>query len=201
MKRLLIPVLLVLTLPACAGEVASSPLQDYEEVHATTILDAPSVDAKNVAPDKRDLVKQGEYMVELLGCGTCHTNGALEGDPDTERFLAGSDIGIAYTSPLDNRYPGVVFAPNITSDIETGIGGWSDEQLSMAIRQGRGRHGERPGLVMPWPGYAKLSDEDTAAISEYLRSLDPVRHKVPKSVEPGQRTNASFVYFGFYRNK
>ena len=158
-------------------------------------------DAEQLSPEKRDLVVRGEYMVELLGCGTCHTNGALEGDPDTELYLAGSDVGIAYTSPLDNRYPGVVFAPNLTPDPETGIGGWSDKELSMAIRQGRGRHSNRPGLVMPWPGYATLSDEDTAAISEYLRSLDPIRHKVPDNVEPGQRTRESFVYFGFYRTK
>ena len=140
-------------------------------------------------------------MVELLGCGTCHTNGALEGDPDIDNFLGGSDIGIAYMSPLDNRYPGVVFAPNLTPDVETGIGSWSDNELSMAIRQGKGRHSKRPGLVMPWPGYAKLSDEDTAAITQYLRSLEPVRHKVPDTVEPGQKTRESFVYFGFYRNK
>ncbi len=201
MKNPLTLILFIMTVQACAGEVSSGPLNDYEEVHATTILDAPSIDENDVAPDKRDRVKRGEYMVELLGCGTCHTNGALEGDPDTDRHMAGSDIGIAYTSPLDNRYPGVVFPPNITSDIETGIGGWSDEQLSMAIREGRGQHGDKPGLVMPWPGYAKLSDDDTAAISDYLRSLDPIRHKVPKNVALGQRTNASFVYFGFYRNK
>lgn len=170
-------------------------------MEATTILDAPSVNAEGLAAETQVLVKRGKYMVELLGCGTCHTNGALEGDPDIDNFLGGSDVGIAYMSPLDNRYPGVVFAPNLTPDVETGIGAWSDKELSMAIRQGEGRHSKRPGLVMPWPGYAKLSDEDTAAITAYLRSLEPVRHKVPDTVDPGQRTRESFVYFGFYRTK
>ena len=201
MKRLSIRYWILFMLPACAGEVSNSPLDDYEEVHATTILEAPSVDTQGLGPEKRNSIKRGQYMVELLGCGACHTNGALEGDPDTDNYLAGSDIGIAYTSPLDNRYPGVVFAPNLTPDSATGIGGWSDEELSVAIREGRGRHSSRAGLVMPWPGYAKLSDEDTAAITEYLRSLDPVDHKVPNNVDPGQRTNESFVYFGFYRTK
>ena len=201
MKRLSVVTLLTLNLLACAGDMSAGPGSGYEEVQATTVQEAPRINTQAIAPESRDWVDRGRYMVQLLGCETCHTNGALDGDPDEEQRLAGSDIGIAYTSPLDNRYPGVVFAPNITPDSATGIGDWSIDELKLAIRQGIGRHGKQSGLVMPWPGYSKLSDDDATAIAHYLKSLEPISHKVPKSVAPGRRTNEAFVYFGFYRNK
>lgn len=193
--------LLTLSLCSCAAEPEYDPFDDYVELDSTTVLDAPSVDPADVAPRHRDAVRRGEYMVELLGCGTCHTPGAFDGAPDYSASLSGSDIGIAYTSPLIGRYPGVVFPPNITSDIETGIGGWSDEQMDSAIRSGMDRHGRQSAPVMPWPGYARLSDEDTAAIIIYLRNLKPVRNRVPDDVRPGNPTAESYVYFGFYTPK
>ena len=189
---------LSLSLCACVAEPQNESLDDYHEVDATTILDAPRVDPADVTPRDRKAVWRGEYMVELLGCGTCHTDGALEGTPDPAASLAGSDIGIAYTTPLQNRYPGVVFPPNITSDPETGIGRWSDEQLAAAIRDGKGRHRANASLTMPWPGYAKLTDEDTSAIILYLRNLKAVSHRVPENVRPGTPSSETFVYFGFY---
>jgi hypothetical protein len=196
--QLLIGIVTV-SLCSCAGEPKYDPLDSYEELHATTILDAPSINLADVAPRDRKGVAHGEYMVELLGCGTCHTHGALEGAPNMAAPLAGSDIGIAYTSPLQNRYPGITFPPNITSDIATGIGGWSDDQLAAAIRKGQDRHGGSAARTMPWPGYAKLSDEDTVAIILYLRSSKAVSHRVPENIRPGSRSSESFVYFGFYR--
>jgi mono/diheme cytochrome c family protein len=174
-------------------------LQGSEELDAATILDAPTVNIANVAPADRDAVRRGEYMVELLGCGTCHTDGAFEGAPDSDRSLAGSATGIAYTTPLEDRYPGIVFPSNITPDLKTGIGGWSDAQLAASIRQGQGRHGSRQRLIMPWPGYARLSDEDTVAIVRYLQSLEPVKHQVPDNVQPGEASNQPYIYFGVYR--
>ncbi len=164
-------------------------------------MDAPSSVPGTYAPENRDLVERGEYMVELLGCGACHTNGALVGDPDMERSLAGSDTGIAYTSPMGDGHPGVVYPPNITPDPETGIGDWSDRQIANAIRAGIGRHGSRRITTMPWQGYARLSDDDVDAIVRYLRSVRPVVHRVPDAVVPGTRAQAPFVYFGVYRSK
>ena len=192
--------LLLFALNACASDLENKPLDAFDEVDAVTILDAPAANTEGASDGERKTLLRGEYMVELLGCGSCHTNGALDGDPDHDRALAGSDIGIAYTSPLDSQNPGVVFAPNITSDVETGIGEWSTNDLVRAIRQGTGRHGDSASMVMPWPGYAKLSDEDAIAIARYLKSVEPIHHRVPENVPPGQKTNQLFVYFGFYRN-
>ncbi len=185
----------------CAHEGRDDLLATFEEVDAVTIIDAPAPRPGTYAPADRERVLRGEYLVELLGCGACHTDGALRGEPDTERSLAGSRVGIAWTSPLDVRYPGIVYPPNITPDVQTGIGTWSDREVAEAIRAGIGRHGARRIMMMPWQGYARLSGEDVGAIVAYLRSLEPVHHEVPADVAPGKRASAPFVYFGFYRSR
>jgi hypothetical protein len=191
--------LLVAALAACTSGASYDLLADYEELDGAMILDAPT--PVEVAPENREAVSRGEYLVELLGCGACHTDGALIGEPDMERPLAGSSIGIAYTSPLENRYPGIVYAPNITSDDETGIGQWSDGQVADAIRAGLGRHGERRILVMPWQGYAQISNEDAFAIVGYLRNIKPIRNQVPGDVPAGTMAGHPYVHFGIYRSR
>lgn len=186
---------------ACATEPSFDLLEHYEEVDATTILDAPKPPASNIAPENRESIARGEYLIELLGCGSCHTDGALIGEPNFERSLAGSRTGIAYSNPFEYRNPGVVYPPNITPDEQTGIGLWSDQQIIEAVRAGLGRHGNRRILVMPWQGYAKISEDDVYAIVGYLRSIDPVRHRVPEDVRPGRRAQEPFVHFGVYRSR
>ena len=194
-------ILLLILLSSCASEPPATPFAELEEMNSTRILDAPSPVPGNYAPENRYMVERGEYLVELLGCGGCHTDGALEGAPRMNKALAGSGIGIAYMNPFGNDRPGVVYPPNITPDPETGIGDWSDNQIAAAVRAGLGRHMGRRIAVMPWQGYAKLSEEDTAAIVAYLRSIRPVSNKVPDEVIPGQRAPAPFVYFGTYRSR
>lgn len=197
--------LVCIFLAGCAAETtaerAEDPLQDYEEVATTNILDAPGPVPGSFAPDNLLQVQRGEYLVELLGCGSCHTDGALEGVPDFDKALAGSSIGIAFSNPMAKRFPGIVFAPNLTPDKETGLGGWSDQQIANAVRYGAGRHVGRRIIIMPWQGYSKMTEEDVTSIVAYLRSIKPVRHKVPDEVMPGQDTDDPFVYFGVYRNR
>ena len=193
--------LLPLFLAGCAAESPYNPAADYEELDASTILDAPSPVPGNFAPENRYQVERGEYLVELLGCGACHTEGALEGAPQMNMALAGSSIGIAWSNPLGDQYPGIVYPPNITPDKETGIGDWSDSQIADAVRAGLGRHASRRITVMPWQGYAKISKEDIEAIVAYLRSVPPVHHEVPDEVAPGRKARNPFVYFGVYRSR
>jgi hypothetical protein len=194
-----------LSVVGCAVESGSesdyNPLEDYDEVDATTILDVPGPVPGSYAPENLEQVERGQYLVELLGCGACHTDGALEGVPDFNKSLAGSSIGIAFMNPLGTDRPGVVYPPNITPDVETGIGGWSDLQIQRAIQAGLGRHSGRRIAVMPWQGYAKITADDARAIVAFLRSIKPVRHEVPEPVQPGQVAEYPFVYFGVYRSR
>ena len=190
-----------LLVAGCASDAAYDPLDDYEELDRATVIDAPGPEAGRYSPIDRDMIDRGEYLVELLACGSCHTNGAFDGVPDMSRPLAGSDTGIAWTSPLQSEHPGVVYPSNITPDEDTGIGRWSDAQIANAVRAGVGRHGSRRMVTMPWQGYAKMTDDDVDAIVLYLRSIKPIKHKVPDPVEVGEKAQKPFVYFGVYRSK
>ena len=182
------------TLASCASE--PTPLDGYEEVASDNELAAPAV-----AQPASAAVEHGRYLVELLGCGSCHTDGALVGAPDRQRWLAGSSIGIAYTNPLDEPQPGVVYPKNLTPDRETGLGGRSDAEIKAAIVHGRTRNGMPNVGVMPWRSFARLNADDLDDITQYLKSLPPVRHRVPDNVLPGQPAVADFVHFGIYTSR
>ena len=170
------------------------------EVAPTTAVATPEP-RPGLADQDAVRVARGRYLVELIGCGACHTDGAMVGEPVANRLLAGSRVGIAYTSPMRDRYPGVVFAPNLTPDRATGLGNWTDEQVAAAIRSGAKQHGSGRLTVMSWPLYQRMSDEDVAAIVAYLRAIPPVSHKVPAAVTPGTPTRAPYVHFGVYRSQ
>jgi mono/diheme cytochrome c family protein len=187
-------------LSGCATEASTDRQSDYDELDTATVIDSPNPVPGNYHPADKDKIDRGAYMIELLGCGSCHTNGAFDGDPDMDRALAGSSTGIAFTNPLGDEFPGVIYPPNITPDEETGIGVWSDRRIENAIRAGIGRHGKRRIASMPWQGYARLSDDDIEAMVAYLRSIEPIRNTVPKEVEAGNRATSPFVYFGVYRS-
>jgi mono/diheme cytochrome c family protein len=71
--------------------------------------------------------------------------------------------------------------PNITPDPETGIGGWTDEQIIAAIREGRMPDGQIIGPPMPIALYRQMSDSDVQALVAYLRQVRPVRNPVARS--------------------
>jgi mono/diheme cytochrome c family protein len=201
MRNYLLLLLALLALVACAteSEPQDGQFQDYQELDAATVVDAPRPMPGNFAPENQYEVEHGRYLVELLGCGACHTDGALEGVPNFELALAGSRIGIAFSNPLGDEKPGIIYPPNITPDEETGIGLRSDQEIAKAIRIGIGSHSGRRIAIMPWRGYTRMTPEDITAIVSYLRSIKPIRHKVPDEVQPGEESTNPFVYFGVYR--
>ena len=146
-----------------------------------------------------DAIDRGEYLTTILGCGGCHTDGALIGQPEpAEYWLAGSRIGVAWTDFNPNVPPAIVFPSNLTSDDETGLGRWSEEDIARAIRMGSDHQGGRLIGVMPWMNYALLSDQDTADIAAYLKALPPVRRAVPDNVEEGEPSPNPYVRIGVF---
>ena len=43
------------------------------------------------APCAQEL-KRGQYLVTIMDCSGCHTPGVFQGNPDTQRPLAGSEV-------------------------------------------------------------------------------------------------------------
>jgi hypothetical protein len=106
----------------------------------------------------------------------CHTPFLPEGRPDTTRVGAG---GLGLSGPW-----GVSYAANLTPDVDTGIGAWRDGEI-MASLYGARRGGGRVLPPMPTQHYAQgIAAGDLQAIIAYLRSLPPVRNKVPAPEPP-----------------
>jgi mono/diheme cytochrome c family protein len=197
MKQMISSITVLLALCACTA--AYNPLEDYEQLTPATRLEAPEALANpDFAPAD---IARGKYMVGLLGCGSCHTNGALVGTPNAAQLLAGSDTGIAYTNPFVVRNPGVVYPANLTPDMQTGLGSWSVQDIVTMLQTGVDKHSGQTLPVMPWPSYANIEATDAIAIASYLKSLPAVQHKVPANVRPGQSANSPFVHFGVYQSK
>ena len=144
-------------------------------------------------------IDQGKYMVRLLGCEGCHTHGYLKnlglkkgGEPEP---LAGSRVGLAFRLMANQIWPAIVFPSNLTPDEETGIGGWSQEEIVDVLTTGVDRHGKVLWPVMPWSTLAELKQEDAKAIADYLMSLDPIYHRVPDNVPAGEPSDEEYVLF------
>lgn len=119
-------------------------------------------------------IARGAYLANSVGrCFWCHSPQNSEILPRRDRRLGAGDV-------LDEQTP--VIAPNLTPEPETGLGSWTDHEISRAIREGVGRSGERLRSDHPAAYYSVMSDEDVASIVTYLRSLKPIVNKLGRSV-------------------
>jgi mono/diheme cytochrome c family protein len=120
------------------------------------------------------LVARGAYLANGAGrCFWCHSP-QNNSDPSSPRpeMLGSGDV-------LDAHVP--IVAPNLTPDDETGLGRWTDDEIVRAVRRGIGRDGRRLRADHPAPYYSVLTDADAKALVAYLRSLRPIRRKLPRS--------------------
>lgn len=118
------------------------------------------------------LVARGDYLVNgPVACGSCHTPLGADFRPVADKTLAG---GFHFNEGAFNSY-----SANITPDLETGIGSWTDEEIIYAIREGAQKDGRIIFPPMPVPTYNNMSDDDVKAIVAYLRTVKPVRNTVP----------------------
>ena len=149
-------------------------------------------------------VERGAYLVKIMGCNHCHTPwklGPKGPEPDMSRELSGHPADFVMPTPpaVDAKWNwlgaatntafsgpwGTSFTANLTPDPETGLGKWSVETFISAMKTGRHEGKGRPILPpMPVENLAALSDEDIRDLFAYLRSLPPVRNRVPAPIDP-----------------
>lgn len=119
----------------------------------------PAVGTDAVSLSDPDLVARGRYLARVGDCAACHT----------DRGGAPYAGGHALPTPF-----GDMAAPNITPDVETGIGNWRFADFRRALHEGRGRDGKLLYPVFPYTSYTRVTREDARAIYAYLKSLPPV---------------------------
>jgi mono/diheme cytochrome c family protein len=115
------------------------------------------------------LVAKGLYLATIGDCVSCHTR------PGGAAFAGGL--------PLKTPF-GTIYTANITPDKDSGIGGWSEEQLARAMREGLDDDGNHLYPAFPYTAYTKVTDEDVHAIYAYLKSITPVSYNPPKNEMP-----------------
>lgn len=172
---------------------------------ALAVLAAQNARAAEPAP--RDRIERGRYLVQTTGCADCHTPlkpGPRGPEPDAARSLAGhpedlvmpplpvlpagpwqvlsSATNTAWAGPW-----GVSFTANLTPDPETGLGRWREQDFVQTLRTGRHLGRGRP-LLPPMPAaYGQMAEADLKAMFAYLRTLPPVRNRVPAPLPPAAR--------------
>ena len=125
---------------------------------------ASTVRAAEPSPE---LIAYGKTLVEAGDCAGCHT-----ADP-AKPFAGGKRIDTPF---------GAIYAPNLTPDRDTGIGGWADADFTRALRYGVAPDGSSYYPAFPYPYFTKMTKDDTLAIRAYLGTLAPVvsRNKPPE---------------------
>lgn len=109
------------------------------------------------------LIKRGEYLSRVGNCTACHT--APGGAP-----LAG---GLPMALPM-----GRTFSTNITPDSATGIGTYTEQDFSRALRKGVAKDGHNLYPAMPYTSFVKVNDADVHALYLYfMHGVRPVQKR------------------------
>jgi cytochrome c oxidase cbb3-type subunit 2 len=119
-------------------------------------------------------VKRGAYLVSALACPVCHSP-----IDEQKRVIPGMRMAGGMRMHLApwGTYP----TGNLTSDKETGLGSWTDDEIKRTITKGILRDGTRLlPFPMDWASFSTLKASDLDAIVAYLRTLPPVHNRVPK---------------------
>lgn len=107
------------------------------------------------------VVERGQYLARAADCVACHTA------PGGAEFAG----GLPLPTPL-----GRIYTTNITPDLENGIGSYSLDDFSRAVRVGVGKGGRYLYPAMPFPSYAKITDTDMQTLYAYFqRGVAPVK--------------------------
>jgi mono/diheme cytochrome c family protein len=118
------------------------------------------------APPTADLIAKGKALTEAGDCASCHT-------ADPAKPLAG---GKRIATPF-----GGIYSANLTPDLNTGIGRWTDEDFRRAMHFGERPDGARYYPAFPYPHFTKLIRDDVFAIRAYLNTLQPIDNTPPPS--------------------
>ncbi len=152
--------------PAAMAVAAATPATTPATAVNPTTATTASTDTRP------EIVRRGEYLARAGDCIACHT--APRG-----KLFAG---GLAMETPF-----GTLYSPNITPDVQYGIGSWSEEAFFKMMRTGRKPNGELIYPAMPIAQYTKVTREDSNAIFAFLRTVEPVR-------EPNRKHTLRFPF-------
>ncbi len=131
---------------------------------AVFLFVAVSTPSSAIAAAGQSDIELGLYLSKAGNCMSCHTR--ANGEP-----FAG---GVSFKTPF-----GIIYSTNITPDPETGIGAWTLDDFTRALREGKGPDGKHLYPVFPYTSFTMASDAEVAALFAYFQSLPPVKYSPP----------------------
>ena len=132
------------------------------------------ITAPVTAPDPADKLLWGAYVVNMAGCGDCHTPTDEHGQPLPGMEFAGGQV---FKGPWIS-----IASANITPDA-SGIG-YYDEALFLQVMRTGYVKARRLAWLMPVEQYKGMTDDDLKAAFAYLRTVKPVKHRVDNTEPP-----------------
>ena len=110
------------------------------------------------------LITRGAQLALIGNCSVCHT--------------AEGRAPYAGGRPLQTPF-GTIYSTNITPDPATGIGRWSEAAFRRAMRAGVDRRGRHLYPAFPYDHYARMTDEDIAAVYAFIMTRPTVSAESP----------------------
>jgi len=114
-------------------------------------------------------IDNGRTMFNIGGCASCHAVPNKDLDKVDRTRLGG---GLALVSPF-----GTFYAPNISSDVTDGIGGWNEADFVTALWDGTAPGGSHLYPAFPYDSYRHMQLNDVRDLFAYLKTLPPVAGK------------------------
>jgi hypothetical protein len=132
-------------------------------------------------PPTTDSVKYGEYICRSADCIECHSKS------DNGQIIKGMEFAGGHQYPV---FGIVLRSANITPDKTTGIGNWKEADF-VAVFKSFGNPAKASAVpkggfqtIMPWYGYAGMTEGDLKSIFKYLKTIKPVKNDVIKFQQP-----------------
>ena len=109
-------------------------------------------------------IAKGAQLSAIGDCRVCHT-------ADGGTSFAG---GRALPTPF-----GTIYSTNITPDLETGIGRWTEDDFRRALHEGVDRAGRHLYPAFPYDHFTRVSDDDVDALYAFIMTREPVAARAP----------------------
>jgi mono/diheme cytochrome c family protein len=130
--------------------------------------------AQQDADAKAHPVERGHHLVDSLGCALCHSP-----VDQNRRMIPGMRLagGVLFRIEPFGDFP----TGNLTSDKDTGLGTWTDDEIKRVLTKGTLRDGTRLlPFPMDWASFSNMTPSDIDAIVAYLRTVPAVSNRVPR---------------------
>lgn len=152
MHRAALAALMVLALPAAVFWWLTRPAE----------LSAPFLAVLHAQPGD---ATRGESVFWAGGCAGCHADPGLDASAPTQaRLVLGG--GRAFVTPF-----GTFHAPNISTDPQAGIGGWSLDDFARALTLGVSPDGQHYYPAFPYTTYTRADPRDIADLWAFWQTL------------------------------